>query len=540
VTLEIGRPDKRKIQRSYEHAIAFSVIDTGIGIEPSKFKDIFEAFQQEDGSIDRHYGGTGLGLTIARKFAHMLGGEIHVRSAKGEGSVFTLVLPEKITLPSDRGEVTTMSMEVPAQNNRAELKTMPKTVVDEFIPDDRKHIGEKDKVLLIVEDDRNFATTLMKIARKRGYKCLAAGDGKTGLVLAVEQPVTAIVLDLRLPDVDGMYVLDQLKHDLRTRHIPVHIISGREDMETSIPLRKGAIGYLSKPVDKEAIDGVFAKIENLLSSDVKQVLVVEDDQKTQIAIQSLLKKNDLHITLAGTGNVGLKHISERTFDCVILDLQLPDMTGFEWLETIEQTLGETAPPVIIYTARELSEEENRRLSRYTGSIVIKGAKSPERLLDEVTLFLHSVESTLSHDQQKMIRMQHNPDTLLQGRTLLLVDDDLRNTFALSKLLKKHGLNIIVADNGQMALDKLREDPTIELILMDIMMPVMDGYQAMREIRAQKSLESVPIIALTARAMPEEQEKCMAAGANDYLTKPVDIERLLTLLRVCLFNQEMAA
>jgi CheY-like chemotaxis protein len=270
------------------------------------------------------------------------------------------------------------------------------------------------------------------------------------------------------------------------------------------------------------------------------VLVVEDDQKTQIAIQSLLKKNDLHITLAGTGNVGLQHISERTFDCVILDLQLPDMTGFEWLETIEQTLGETAPPVIIYTARELSEEENRRLSRYTGSIVIKGAKSPERLLDEVTLFLHSVESTLSHDQQKMIRMQHNPDTLLQGRTLLLVDDDLRNTFALSKLLKKHGLNIIVADNGQMALDKLREDPTIELILMDIMMPVMDGYQAMREIRAQKSLESVPIIALTARAMPEEQEKCMAAGANDYLTKPVDIERLLTLLRVCLFRQEMAA
>ena len=539
VTLEIGRPGKRKSQHSYEHAIAFSVIDTGIGIEPSKFKDIFEAFQQEDGSIDRHYGGTGLGLTIARKFAHMLGGEIHVRSAKGEGSVFTLVLPEKAT-HAEKVEVTTTSVEGQTENNRAELKAMPKTVVDEFIPDDRKHIGEKDKVLLMVEDDPNFATTLMKIARKRGYKCLAAGDGKTGLVLAVEQPVTAIVLDLRLPDVDGMYVLDQLKHDLRTRHIPVHIISGREDMETSIPLRKGAIGYLSKPVDKEAIDGVFAKIENLLSSDVKQVLVVEDDQKTQIAIQSLLKKNDLHITLAGTGNVGLQHISERTFDCVILDLQLPDMTGFEWLETIEQTLGETAPPVIIYTARELSEEENRRLSRYTGSIVIKGAKSPERLLDEVTLFLHSVESTLSHDQQKMIRMQHNPDTLLQGRTLLLVDDDLRNTFALSKLLKKHGLNIIIADNGQMALDKLREDPTIELILMDIMMPVMDGYQAMREIRAQKSLESVPIIALTARAMPEEQEKCMAAGANDYLTKPVDIERLLTLLRVCLFRQEMAA
>lgn len=539
VTLEVRRPDKREVQRSYEHAVAFSVVDTGIGIEPSKFKDIFEAFQQEDGSIDRHYGGTGLGLTIARKFANMLGGEIHVRSAKGEGSVFTLILPEKLTR-TEADNVPATSPEVMAQNNRAERKTMQKPVVPEFITDDRKDIGEKDKVLLIIEDDPDFATTLMKIARKRGYKCLAAGDGKTGLVLAVEQPVTAVILDLKLPDIEGMRVLDQLKHDLRTRHIPVHIITGLEETETVVSLGKGAIGYLTKPVEQEKIDGVFTKIENLLRSEVKQVLVVEDDKKTQIAIQALLKKKDLHITLAGTGNAGLKHVGDRTFDCVVLDLQLPDMTGVEWLEKIENVLGETAPPIIIYTARELSEEENRKLSRYTGSIIIKGAKSPERLLDEVTLFLHSVESTLSKDQQEIIRMQHNPDKVLQGRTLLLVDDDLRNTFALSKLLKKHGLNIVIADNGQMALDKLKEDPTIELVIMDIMMPVMDGYQTMQAIRAQKSLEAVPIIALTARAMPEEQEKCMAAGANDYLTKPVDIERLLTLLRVWLFRQEMAA
>ncbi|UVT14474.1 MAG: response regulator [Nitrospira sp.] len=537
VTLEIRRADKKEVQRSSGRAIAFSVIDTGIGIEPSKFKDIFEAFQQEDGSIDRHYGGTGLGLTIARKFAHMLGGEIHVSSTKGEGSVFTLVLPEKMTR-AERDDVFAASPEVLDEHRHADVNVMPKTVVAEFIADDRKHIGEKDKVLLILEDDPDFATTLMKISRKHGYKCLAAGDGKTGLVLAVEQPVTAIILDLKLPDIDGMRVLDQLKHDLRTRHIPVHIISGSE--ETLVPLRKGAIGYLAKPVEKDAIDGMFAKIENLLRSEVKQVLVVEDDKKTQIAIQGLLKKKDVQITLAGTGDAGLKHISDRTFDCVILDLQLPDMTGVEWLENIETALGETAPPVIIYTARELSEEENRKLNRYTDSIIIKGAKSPERLLDEVTLFLHSVESTLSSDQQEMIRMQHNPDKVLQGRTLLLVDDDLRNTFALSKLLKKHGLDVVIADNGQMALDKLKEDRAIELIIMDIMMPVMDGYQAMREIRTQPSLASVPIIALTARAMPEEQEKCVAAGANDYLTKPVDIERLLTLLRVWLFRQEMAA
>lgn len=534
VTLEVRLPKKTEIQRSYENAVAFSVIDTGIGIEASKFRDIFEAFHQEDGSIDRHYGGTGLGLTIARKFAHILGGEIHVTSEKGKGSAFTLVLPVKMA-----GMVVEETAYAAPESDRIEMKSIPRTFVAEFIADDRKNIIDKDKVLLIIEDDKNFAATLIKIARKRGYKCLAAGDGKTGLVLAAEQKVSAILLDLTLPDIDGMNVLDQLKHDLRTRHIPVHIISGREEGNI-MPLRKGAIGYLMKPVEKEAIDGVFTKIENLLDAEIKKVLVVEDDKKTQIAIQGLLKKKDIQITIAGTGNEALKHMLAAKFDCVILDLQLPDMTGFEWLEKIEKTMEENTAPVIVYTARELSEEENRKLGRLTSSIIIKGAKSPERLLDEVTLFLHSVESTLSSDQQEIIRMQHNPDKVLQGRTLLLVDDDLRNTFALSKLLKKHGMNIIIADNGQMALDKLKENNSIELIIMDIMMPVMDGYQAMHEIRAQKAFKNVPIIALTARAMPEEQEKCMAAGANDYLTKPVDIERLLTLLRVWLFKQEMAA
>ncbi len=552
VTLEVRRPDSNvETQRAsldYGRAIAFSVIDTGIGIEPFKFKDIFEAFQQEDGSIDRHYGGTGLGLTIARKFAHMLGGEIHVVSQKGQGSRFTLVMPVK--LPRSRMEDKTEEIPMegtPAASTdsvseivRTGMKTMPKTMLPEFIADDRRHIGEKDKLLLIIEDDPAFASTLMKIARKRGYKCLAAGDGKTGLVLAVEEPVTAILLDLKLPDIDGMHVLDQLKHSLLTRHIPVHIVSGREEGNLA-SLRKGAIGYLTKPVEIEAVEGALIKIESLLQSEIKQVLVVEDDPKTQFAVQSLLGKKDIHITLASQGMAALKELEEARFDCVILDLQLPDMTGFEWLERMESAAGKNQiPPVIIYTARELTEEENRQLFCYTGSIVIKGARSPERLLDEVTLFLHSVESTLSRDQQEMIRMQHNSDRVLRGRTLLLVDDDLRNTFALSKLLKKHGMNVVIADNGQMALDKLKQNKSIELIVMDIMMPVMDGYQAMREIRAQRPFKDVPIIALTARAMPEEQEKCMAAGANDYMTKPVDIERLLTLLRVLLFQQETAA
>jgi CheY-like chemotaxis protein len=521
-------------------AIAFSVIDTGIGIEATRLKDIFEAFQQEDGSIDRHYGGTGLGLTIARKFAYLLGGEIHVVSEKGKGSAFTLVLPVELA-PQEAEETKVVLQNSTSKTARTELKVMPRMSMAEFIADDRKNIGDKDKVLLIIEDDKNFAITLMKIGHKRGYKCLAAGDGKTGLLLAMEEPVTAILLDLKLPDIDGMQVLDQLKHDLLSRHIPVHIISGREEGSDVVSLRKGAIGYLTKPVEKEGIESAFARIETLLQAEMKQILVVEDDKKNQVAIQTLLKKKDINITLAGTGTAALDQLRTTHFDCVILDLRLPDMTGFEWLERAEKQSDEKGlPPVIIYTAKELSEDENRQLNRYTGSIIIKGAKSPERLLDEVTLFLHSVESTLSKDQREMIRMQHDPDKVLQARTVLLTDDDLRNTFALSKLLKKHGMNVVIADNGQMALEKLRDDKSIDLVIMDIMMPIMDGYQAMKEIRAQKAHQNLPIIALTARAMPEEQEKCMGAGANDYLTKPVDIERLLTLLRVWLFKQDMAA
>src|SRR5882724_11240958 len=515
VTLDIQRAgDGVDLQRSSLiglETVALAVTDTGIGINESKFKDIFEAFQQEDGSIDRHYGGTGLGLTIARKFAHMLGGEIHIASRKGEGSCFTLVLPVNLAR-AETEETSTASGLAGFESPRIELKTMPRTAMPQFIADDRHNLGNKDKVLLIIADDPAFASTLMKIARKRSYKCLAAGDGKTGLVLAVEEPVTAILLDLKLPDLDGITVLDQLKHDLRTRHIPVHIISGREE-GTTLPLKKGAIGYLTKPVAKEAIEGALSKIETLLQSELKHILLVEDDQNTQIAVQSLLHKKDIQIATAGTGAAALEQLAGARFDCVILDLQLPDMTGFDWLKRMENAAeGHETPPVIIYTARELTEEENSRLSRYTGSIMIKGAKSPERLLDEVTLFLHSVESTLSKDQKEMIRMQHDPDAVLQGRTMLLTDDDLRNTFALSKLLKKHGVNVVIADNGQMALEKLKENPAIELVIMDIMMPIMDGYEAIREIRSQPSYTQLPIIALTALAMPEEQERCMRAGA----------------------------
>lgn len=543
VELSIKRMKNGSSQRLLmdpDKAIAFSVTDTGIGIEESKLKDIFEAFQQEDGSTDRHYGGTGLGLTIARKFAHMLGGEIQVSSSKGQGSTFTLVLP--ISMVSRETE------EIPQQENVAvtplikqDTKETPRSLSAQFIPDDRKIIEDKDKVLLIIEDDPGFATILLKTARQHGYKGLAAGDGKTGLLFAHEYNVSAIILDLNLPDIDGLNILDQLKHNLKTRHIPVHIVTGRDPQNNVVPLRKGAIGYLTKPVSLEDIEDAFARIENLLSSQIKKILVVEDDKKTCVAIQSLLKKQDIEITFSETGQEALQQIKANRFDCIILDLSLPDMTGFQWLEAAENHANkEQQAPVIIYTAKELSENENRLLSQYTGSIIIKGVSSSERLLDEVTLFLHSVESTLTSDQQKMIRMHHDPDKALQGRTILLVDDDMRNVFALSKILKKRGLNIIIADNGQMALEKLREEKSIELIIMDIMMPIMDGYEAMQSIRAINEYQHLPIIALTARAMPEEQDRCMETGANDYMTKPVDVERLLTLIRVWLFRQEKAA
>jgi CheY-like chemotaxis protein len=455
----------------------------------------------------------------------MLGGEISVSSRKGEGSIFTLALP------SAAAEQTAQRQEEKA----------PRMKEKAFIADDREGLKPGDKIVLIIEDDPGFAATLMKIARKRGYKSIIAGDGKSGILLADSHPVSAVILDLKLPDIDGINVLDQLKHNLRTRHIPVHIISGRAGTDSVVPLRKGAIGYLIKPAKAEEIEGVFRKIESLAQGGVKKILVVEDDKKSQAAIRKIVKEKDVELEFAATGNAARKKLSGQRFDCVILDLRLPDMTGFSWLEMMEKEHGEIAmPPVIVYTAQDLTEEENRTLNRYTGSIVIKGASSSERLLDEVTLFLHSVEASLPGEQQAIIRMQHDPDRMLQGRNVLLVDDDLRNTFALSKILKKHGMNVTVADNGQMALEKLKEIKGIELVIMDIMMPVMDGYEAMRAMRSGGAYNDIPVIALTARAMPEEQDKCMEAGANDYLTKPVDVDRLLSLIRVWLFRQENAA
>jgi CheY-like chemotaxis protein len=559
ITLRVYRPDKGMpmygARLSAADAVALEVIDTGIGIPQAKQKDIFEAFQQADGSTSRKYGGTGLGLTISRQLAKLLGGEMHMSSTEGVGSTFTLLLPLRAAdaMEQESGggaphilENSRYASAVPSLHSVQPFAGEPLVAagaaadvplepfpVKSYIPDDRTDVTpeSKDRVILIIEDDKSFAKVLLDMSRKKGFKCLVAGDGFNGLQLAKQYIPSAVMLDLGLPDMDGLKVLDHLKFHNETRHIPVHIVSGRDAVNAS--LKKGAIGYLTKPVRTEDIESMFARIEGKWDEGIKHVLVVEDDRSNQTAIRELLKHKNIEIHSAFTGEEGLEKIAGQTYDCVILDLKLPDMSGFDMLRKLVANKDISTPPIIVNTGKELNQDEYRELNRFTDSIVIKGANSPERLLDEVSLFLHSVQKSLPPEQREMIRMVHESDETLKGRKILLVDDDLRNTFALSKVLRQRGLEVVMADNGKLALEKLDSEQGIELVIMDIMMPVMDGYEAMQRIRAHELHSKLPIIALTAKAMAGDREKCIEGGANDYMTKPVDTDKLLSLIRVWL-------
>jgi CheY-like chemotaxis protein len=515
--------------------IKFDVKDTGIGIPESKQKEIFEAFQQADGSTSRQYGGTGLGLAISRAMADLLGGQVALTSESGKGSCFSLTIPLRLSTEKKAGCDAGAELLVKDAGNTVNHEPAcfeEEMGVDVYIADDRGSIDDDTKSMLIIEDDPEFAGILMERSKESGYLCIAARTGWSGVALAKKYKPKAIILDLGLPDLDGMKVLEQLKYDLGTRHIPVHVVSGRQ--ATLEAKRKGAIGFLEKPVDENSLNNTFSDIEGYIDSKIKKVLVVEDSEDSQLAIKTLISSDNIEFDSVYSSTEAMASIQNNKYDCVILDLTLPDFSGFEMLKRLGYK-NVDIPPIIIYTGRELSEEEHAQLQRYASSIVLKGAESPDRLLDEVSLFLHSVETELPNEHKKKLSMLHKSDEVLLGKKILLVDDDMRNVFALSSVLEEYGLDVIIAANGKVSLEKLNEHDDVSLVLMDIMMPVMDGYEAMKAIRQQKKYESLPIIALTAKAMSEDRQRCIEAGATDYITKPVDSDQLLSMMKVWLFK-----
>lgn len=516
------------------------VCDSGIGIAADKLEEIFEPFIQADGSTSRKYGGTGLGLSICRELAKLLGGHISARSETGKGSEFTLVI--STTLSGERrsaaAELPTASApapEVPARvqpsaSTPAESGGQAEpSLIEQVIDDDRDHC-EIGQGILIIEDDLRFAALMRDLVRRRGRRALVAADGSSGLQLAEQWRPAGIILDLRLPDLDGLRVLDALKQSLQTRHIPVHVISASDPSTEA--LQRGAIGFLSKPAEADDLLAVLASIERKQTQQ-RRILVVEDDDASRQAITSLLVNDHTDIITTGSGEDALQRITAESFDCVVLDLGLQDIDGFELLRRLHAEGDNEPPPVVVYTGRELSREQHKELSELAQSVVVKGAESPERLLDEVTLFVHALNEQLPSHQRAVLERIHSGKALFEGRQLLLVDDDLRNSFALSGVLKKQGFEVHIADNGELALERLRQAPDTDIVLMDIMMPVMDGYETMRAMRADPALAEIPVIALTAKAMPEDRRRCIEAGANDYLGKPVELDRLLAMIRLWL-------
>ncbi|WP_445167741.1 response regulator [Mycolicibacterium sp. Dal123E01] len=514
--------------------LALAVVDTGIGIDPKDHHLIFESFQQAGKGSTRQYGGTGLGLAISRELARNLGGEITLRSALGDGATFTCYLP--VEAAADGREQAPVRPAAVASSAASVPETTSSGARFEDIDTSAVSWPQGTKpVLLVVEDDPTFAGMLAELAREAGFDAVITPSGRMALALAKERKPAAITLDIGLPDMAGWVVLDVLKHDLATRHIPVNVISGTNDEGRG--RRMGAIQTLNKPADITALRSMFTAVADFLKPGPRHVLVAEDDANQRQVVKHMIESDDIAITTVGTGQEVLAElVGETSYDCLVLDLGLPDIDGIDLIEQIKGQLQEKSLPVIVHTGRELTTVETQRLEVLASAIVLKNAKSPERLLDETALFLHRVANDMPDTARQILSNPRRIDESLEGNTVLLVDDDVRNVFSLGSALKRYGIKVIPASNGQEGLDVLADHPEVGLVLMDIMMPVMDGYEAMRRIRAETRWRSLPVVALTAKAMKGDRQKCLDAGASDYVTKPVDMDQLTSVLRVWLASQ----
>lgn len=508
-----------------ENLISISVSDSGIGIPAVKQSLIFEAFKQSDGTTSRKYGGTGLGLSISTELAHLLGGSISLVSEEGKGSTFTLVIP-------DGGKTSGKIPDVILPKEKEENKSQQ--TIDTHKNSDSINVSlseSKEKTMLIIEDDKKFLGVLADLAQNKGYSCIIAETGSSGLELAKRHRPDAIIMDIGLPDINGWKVIEKLKEDRSTSDIPVHVISGGEQEDRTKNM-EGLLGYLQKPVELADLEEVFGKFKNISLHPVKKVLILDENMKDIEGIINILMKKEMHSDFLSRGQEALELLKSTKYDCIIMDLKLEDMNGFEFLYEMNKD-GMANIPVIIHTQKKLTLEDELELQKYTDSIIIKGIRSIERLAAEATLFMHDIES--KSDVNKLPFDKDLGEDTLNGKKILIADDDMRNVFALSSVLEDKGISIVVARNGRDGLQKLNQNQDVNLVLMDIMMPEMDGYTAMREIRKLEKFKKLPIIAITAKAMREDKDKCIEAGANDYLTKPVDIEKLVSLLRVWLYK-----
>ena len=515
--------------------IVFRVTDTGIGIPVAQQAVIFEAFRQADGTTNRKYGGTGLGLSISRELAQLLGGELQVESSQpGKGSTFRLTLPRTfVPVAREPGMISGRPPPEPRAEQAARKVTearaarkAPAGLSAALQEEPRPANG---RTLLIVEDDPSFAEVLAALGRELDYHCYVANTAEEGLALARRHLPTAVILDVGLPDRSGLSVLERLKRDPATRHLPIHIVSGGDYAEQAMSM--GAVGYMLKPVKREQLESALAAMQARVNQSMRKLLVVEDDARMRASISALLGGESVECVCVGSVKAALEALRSTTFDCVVTDLTLEDGTGYDLLETMARDEAYAFPPVIVYTGRDLSPDEETRLRRYSKSVIVKGARSPERLLDEAMLFLHQVESTLPPERRRLLETARDREKSFEGRTVLVVEDDVRNVFALTSVLEPLGTTVLIARNGREALTRLDQHPGVDAVLMDIMMPEMDGLQATRAIRKQPRFLKLPIIALTAKAMPDDRAECLRAGANDYISKPLDVDTLISLMRV---------